>query len=248
MRYKMFLLAVSLVFAATSASASGIQLWSTGVCLGANSGAVGCTAGLLPFGVSDNNYVLTQRADGGATGVNNNLTESSSVYGYLADAVGASRWLAPNPISGTESTGTYTYRTTFSLAGFTASTLVLWLDVSADNGFQVLINGLALTPGLSNATSGCLTGGVAAGQCFSVFTSNHSITNSMVNGGWLAGLNTIDFVVTNSDSMSPTALRVQASGDAAVSGAAVPEPGTLGLLGLGLAGFGVFRRKTSAKK
>jgi hypothetical protein len=220
---------------ASNLSAATIGIWSTGICSGLNTG---CTPGsVLAPGVNDNNYQLISRADGGTTGLNSSITEAALGV-YLADNVGASRWLAPNPVSSTETTGTYTYRTTFNLAGFVASSLVLYLDVSADNAFQVLVNGNPLNPNFTNAN--CNTSGNVGPLCYQVWTSR-SITNAMVSGGWLPGLNTIDFVVTNNDSTSPTGLRVQAIGNADL--APIPEPATLSLIGFGLIGLGAVRRR-----
>jgi hypothetical protein len=215
------LVAVLAVGMATSAMAAPIGVWSTGVCAGLN--VAGCTPNtLLGFGVQDLNYTFS-----GFSSTNRTETAIST---YVPDAAGASRWLTPGTTAGgVFPTGSYTVTTQFNLAGFNASTLNLFLDIAADNIVVAALNGTTILS--------CNTGGAA---CFSAFTFNHSIA---AGGLANAGLNTLTFTVTNQNDQSPTALRVQVSGDAAL--APIPEPATWGLLGVGLVGFGLLRRRLS---
>jgi len=228
--------AVSLVSLATSASANSIGLWSTGVCWGQNNNLAACQGGvagaLLNFGANDNNYQILANGIGAPNGANSTTTESA--FGpYVANNSG-SEWIEPGSASlqaAAYPAGSWTVQTTFDLTGFIASSLILQLDVAVDNTVVVKING--------NTISG-FSPSCTAATCFTLFQSNHSIDNAAA-GGYLAGINTLQFVITNTDGpgSNPTALRVQAIGNAAV----IPEPGTWALLGIGLTGLGLLRRK-----
>ena len=224
MQTKSIILMAALVVGLTAgAQGATVGLWSTGVCSGLNNGVGGCTPGtLLGFGVQDLNYTFS--------GLSTTNRTESAISTYVPDATGASRWLTAGTVAGGSfATGSFVATTTFDLTGFQASSLTLFLDMAADNTVVAALNGTTILS--------CNTGGAA---CFSAFTSNHSIA---AGGLAVAGLNTLTFTVTNQDNPSPTALRVQVQGNANV--AAIPEPATWGLLGAGLLGFGLLRRRLS---
>jgi hypothetical protein len=210
---------------ATSLSAAPIAVFSTGVCSGLNTNLANCQGGAgsqLNYGVGDANYVFS-----GFSTID--LTEHA-ISTYVADSL-TSEWLTPGSVAGAIfPTGAYTVTTTFSLAGFLASSLILSLDIAADNDVIAALNGTTILS--------CNSGGSI---CFTAFTSNHSLS---AGGFALAGLNTLTFTVTNENNPSPTALRVQVSGTA-TSTTAVPEPGTLVLVGVGVAGLGFRRRRVA---
>jgi hypothetical protein len=134
-----------------------------------------------------------------------------------------SAWIGPATDAALDdATGNYDYRLTFSLSGFipsSASISGLWAQ---DNtGVDILINGVS-------------TGQTAGG--FSAFTP------FAISSGFVAGTNTIDFIINNGG--GPTGLRVEMTGTAtAVTSGGAPEPASLVLIGAGLAAFALYRRR-----
>jgi hypothetical protein len=124
-----------------------------------------------------------------------------------------SQWISPRPDpSNGNALGNYTYRTTFSLAGLNPSTAMLTGRYSTDNTGVILLNGAQV--------------GFASGS----YTTWTSFT---ISAGFVAGLNTLDFVVTNTpgEAINPTGLRVEISGSS--SGSPIPVFST-GVAGGGL--------------
>jgi hypothetical protein len=104
-----------------------------------------------------------------------------------------SKWIGPrsDELNG-NAQGTYTYRTTFDLTGFNPATAVLTGQFAADNSAIIMLNGVAV--GIS-------------GSGYSTFTP------FAISSRFVAGVNTLDFVVTNNQpTPNPTGLRVEVSG------------------------------------
>lgn len=102
------------------------------------------------------------------------------------------KWIAPTASQVTgNANGNYTYRTTFSLQGFKPTTAALKGIVSADNAVTIVLNGNTIATGIST---------------YSV------LTPFTINSGFVAGTNTLDFIVYNGG--GPTGLRVELSGTA----------------------------------
>lgn len=129
-----------------------------------------------------------------------------------------STWIGPNnDASAHGPVGTYDYRISFDLTGFNFMTASITGQWSTDDaGTGVRLNGIS-------------TG--ATGGNFLAWTP------LTISSGFNAGINTLDFLVLNDG--GPTGLRVEG----AVSANSVPEPASLLLIGVGLVGFGIFRRR-----
>lgn len=140
---------------------------------------------------------------------------------YLGDNA-FSAWIGPNnDMALNGPAGTYVYRTTFDLTGFNPGTASITGGWSTDNnGLDIRINGVSL--GFTTAANQFEIG-------FAPFT---------VNSNFVAGINTLDFLVNNSG--GPTALRVELVGSA--NSSAVPEPASIVLVAVGIAGLRISRR------
>jgi hypothetical protein len=170
---------------------TALNVFSTGVSAAGVQGFVGAV---------DTHYTLTASADGTYVGPNVYIGDGTIFYNY-PESGRPSRYVCPGPTIQTNlATGSYTYRTSFSLAGFnlnSASLIGRWL--CDDVGGNILLNGVAVpnTAYISNL------------QPFRVAVP-FGITS-----GFVTGTNTLDFVVTNAGSSpNPSALRVDISGTA----------------------------------
>jgi len=133
-----------------------------------------------------------------------------------------SGWVGPTGASDLAGpVGNYTYETTFDLTGLQASTASITGQWSVDNfGTNILLNG------------------VSTGNTATDFNNFYPLT---IRTGFVAGLNTLDFVINNAG--GPTGLRVELTGNATPNATNVPEPVSLAILGSGLFAIGVLRRK-----
>ncbi len=116
-----------------------------------------------------------------------------------------------------------TFRTTFDLTGLDVATANITGQWASDNfGGDILINGT-----------------IVAGSASFGFGS---LTSFTISSGFVAGINTLDFLVGDVGGIAGF-LVSSLQGTADLDDASVPEPATLGLLGLGLLGLGVSRRR-----
>lgn len=229
--------AIALAVAATAATSAGavpFNLYNTGV---DNSGNT------LPDGTTpDPHYTLT--GPGGATLT---LVRTSAggfpIPPYVGDD-SLSTWIGPAPshdLSGP--TGSYDYKITFDLTGFNPATASITGQWTTDNqGRGILLNG-------ANTGNSIAFG---SGPDNYSFDSWHSFS---ITSGFVAGLNTLDFLIDNVTTdcgspctTNPTAVRVEMTGNATASIGATPLPAALPLFasGLGALGFIGWRRKRKA--
>ena len=168
----------------------------------------------LGDGAVDPHYTIVEAGNASAITV-----QSASIPGSWVANNATSRWIWENAL-GTPINVTRTFETTFDLTGLNHLGATVSGTWSTDNfGLDILING------------------VSTGNTAPDFLNLYAFT---VNTGFVAGVNTLSFVVQDVGGIS--GFRV-----GSISGSAVPEPSTLLLLGTGLVGLvGYNRRKRRA--
>jgi hypothetical protein len=188
--------------------------------------------GLGASGTTDTNYTLS------AASSDTTIVSTTPVITYdnqwpigpwLSSDTSVSKWITPTSSQGqtfdASSSGTYTYSLSFDLTGYNAATASFAGRLAADNSVTVKLN---------NSIISTATG----------FTDWTAFSAS---NGFVAGTNTLQFVVSNwaQNGGNPTGLRVE-FGTSSVA-AAVPEPETYAMLLGGLALMGLIaRRRKSA--
>jgi hypothetical protein len=176
-------------------------------------------------GAVDSNYSLA----GSSTGPVITYDSQWPISPWLANT-DTSKWITPTSTQSQSfdawNDATYTYTLSFDLTGANASTAWFTGRVAADNAVTVKLNDNVI-------------GGAAGFTDWTSFSAG-------LNSGFVAGTNTLEFVVTNwaLSSGNPTGLRVEFTGSDVA--AAVPEPETYAMLlgGLALMGFVARRRKS----
>jgi hypothetical protein len=187
---------------------------------------VGPSGTPLPdFTIGDPHYHLIS-VPGGTTDIQVRTSAGGFPVGLWLGDNSLSAWIGPNNPSNNDPAavgepGIFTYRTTFDLSGWVASTASIAGEVASDNWLvDVQLNGMSL--------------GITTGfEDFGFFTP-FTITT-----GFIDGINTLDFVVRNGS--GPTGLRVQMTGSADLSAGGpgtVPDgSATAGLIGFAWLGF-----------
>jgi hypothetical protein len=157
---------------------------------------VGADGVALAPGNADPHYLLTQSAQPitPAPPVPATVIQGHPAWA-AADAV--SGWIGPvNPGTTSIAAGSYRYRTTFVLDGFDAATASLTINVWADNRLNsVLFNGVS--------------------KAFSYEGFASMSGDFILNSGFVAGTNTLEFLAYNDDSgANPGGFRARVTGTA----------------------------------
>ena len=213
----MRLFAIGLMLAAASTAMPASAATIAGLFnTGTNASNVALTGG---DGVIDPHYTILSSTSAGFAGQQAVTYFNGAYVPNDAD----SRWVSLSS-TGNPGSNTTVYRLTFSLAGLNAATAQITGSWGADNQGSILLNG------------------VATGVSTTLFSS---LTSFALTSGFVAGVNTLDFSIT--DFGAPTAFRVDnLAGTANAVTGGVPEPMTWAMMiaGFGLAGTALRRRAT----
>lgn len=166
-------------------------------------------------GVLDPHYTVAETKQNAVTFFN---------VGYYPEDTTA-RWIS-ELADGTTPVNPATFRLLFDLTGLDPATASLTGNWAADNCGHVTLNG--------TATAGLI-------PFCNTSTSFNSLTAFSFNSGFVAGVNTLDFVMSNTG--GPGAVLVRDLAGTANSLGSVPEPATWLLAGSALACAGLLRRR-----
>lgn len=149
-------------------------------------------------------------------------------FGHWMANTPVSMWVSPRssyPNSGSDAGGSWEFRTSFDLSDFLLSTVAIQFRVATDNRFDgYRVNGGSpIVPG--------------AHASFSSFSPWYVVNTA----GLVQGLNTLTILVYNIPQATgnPAGLRVEFD----AQGVETPEPSTNLLMGLGLVGLALLRRR-----
>ena len=210
---------------------SGMSMAGAYMIPGVYSTGVNDVGALLPFLAPDPHYSLSSSISGNppATATDNhpNWVPETSSSQWITPQPFASSSGSPKdapPLSGSEALA-YVYSLTFDLTGLDASTAEIQGKWATDNDSSIKLN---------NVDTGITKG----------ITGFAALTDFSITAGFVAGINTLEFIVWNQPQATgnPTGLHVNIIG-ATAEAASVPEPAVMVLLGSGLAVLAGVRRK-----
>ncbi len=194
---------------------------------------------LLGDNVDDPHYAIIEQPEPGGLSDQTIRADEFPIPPCIANSA-TSRWIGSNGNGdGSGPPGFFTYRTTFEIpVGADLASVIIGGSWAADDvGTDIIINGASTLP--------------------AVLPSLAALVGFSVTSDFIIGLNTLDFRLLNSEftGNNPTGLRVEGiSGTFALTqisepgepGQQVPEPGTLALIGIGLLGIGLARRRKNS--
>jgi len=183
-----------------------------------------CTTQGADGSTIDANWTLT-----GGTGIAN-ITDPFSTW--VANSTSA-KWIAPSPneTAGSNGVGPFDYTETFTItAGEDLTTALITGSWASDNGSVLTLNGNVI--GTLSGTGTFL-----------------SLTSFTINtpSDFLVGLNTLEVAVVNQSATPSGMIMGITTEDINLISASTPEPATFALMGLGLVGLGVARRRLAKR-
>lgn len=224
----------------STASAAPILLYNTGVTA---NGTPFVGGGLISVNTDDPNWtVATSVAGRGPQAV-----RASNQPGTWVSTGTDSVWVSPEPDKDQNAgspQGVYQYSQSFTIGGAFSDVLITGRWAADDTGGTggdlrgIMINGTLVT-GTELPTNS------TAYTQFNSFSLQQGVGGAAFN----VGGNTITFIVNNTPSgFTPSGLRVEfLSADYTAARTAVPEPATLGLMGAGLGGLLLFKRRRAVR-
>lgn len=174
---------------------------------------------LLAANAPDSHYIMAAGSSDGTAGLTPFVVPPGFPIPPWAANTATAQWITPKMPEPVD--GPYNYTTTFSLAGLVASTASITGTLSADDQVVgIMLNGVLVAPPITTPDEG--------------YGTLHPFS---ITSGFVSGINTLEFLTSNNHG-NVTGFFADMTGTAA----AVPEPASIALFGIGMTGFLAFRR------